>query len=377
MRSSSPATPGRAATVPPEPGSGARRARWLEAGPLAPFDLHAFYHGLGYAMGPEDAPILAWARADRPHISLGPHQDAAEELSLDASGRAGGMEVVRRETGGGTVYVDGDQWVYAFLVPRTWLRGRPVDLYGHLLPAVEATFARFGLSVSRRSRNDLWCGNRKIGGTGMATLGNALVLVGSFMLRFPAARFAAAVNSPSPAYRRFLAAALAEAVRGWDAFGKPPRAAPLKGAFRQAAARSLGWVVSPDRCSTEEVGAIREARHELRDPEWRWEPLGHRAVREGIKLKGDAFLTERAIPTLGRITVQTEGGRIRRLDLAGIDPARTAACTGLPLHAGLLAARLGGGEVGRRWAEAVVATAVQDDHAGATGHVADPADTRG
>ncbi|MFP4561629.1 MAG: biotin/lipoate A/B protein ligase family protein [Thiohalorhabdus sp.] len=336
-------------------------ARWLEGGRLAPFDLHAFYHGLAHAMAPGDAPIVAWVRPDRPHISLGPHQDAAEELSLDMTGRAAGLEVVRRETGGGAVYVDPDQWVYAFIVPRDWVRGRPTDLYGRVLPAVEATFARFGLAVESRARNDLWCGGRKIGGTGMATLGNALVLVGSFMLRFPAARFAAAVNCPSPAYRRFLAAGLAEGIGAWADVATPPAPNVLKNAFRHAVAGTLGWVVAPDACSAAETRAMGEADAELRDPDWLWEPQGRRAVREGIKLKGDAFLTERRVPGLGRVTVQTEDGRIRRLDLEGVDPARSAACAGLPPYPALLAARLGG-ERAMEWAEAVAATAVRDEH---------------
>ena len=268
--------------------------------------------------------------------------------------------MVRRETGGGSVLVDPDQWVYAFVVPRRTFPGRPTDLYARLLPAVAAAFARFGLRVERFGPNDLWCGGRKIGGTGMATLGESLVLVGSFLLRFDAARFAAALNCPSEAYRRFLAAGLAEAVAPWSAFAPEPRVNLLRHALRVGAARELGWVVAPDRPGGRERAAITEARAELLDPDWRWEPQGRRAVAGGLKLKGDSFLTEGRVPGVGRVTVQTEAGRIRRLAVEGVASDRSEACIGRPADAEGLA-----GCLGPEAAAAVAAVAVCSEEEGA------------
>jgi len=268
--------------------------------------------------------------------------------------------VVRRETGGGSVLVDPDQWVFAFVVPRRAFPGRPTELYARLLPAVTAAFAELGLAVERPGANDLWCGGRKIGGTGMATLGNALVLVGSFLLRFDAERFAAALNCPSAPFRRFLRQGLAEAVAPWAAHGPVPRANALRHALRTGAARALGWVVTPDRLRPDEAAAIAEARADLLDPDWRWEPLGRRAVAGGVKLKGDAFLTEADVAGVGRVTVQTEAGRIRRLDVAGQPPARLHACLGLAPQAGRLAPHLGAAA-----AAAVAEVAVCDEQQGA------------
>ncbi|MEF8792795.1 lipoate--protein ligase family protein [Thiohalorhabdus sp.] len=350
------------ATTAPNSRPPALRARWLDAGRLAPFDLHAFYHGIAYALNPGDDPVLIWGRADRAHISLGPHQDAATELALDGDGRAAGMEVVRRETGGGSVLVAPDQWVYAFVVPRRSCPGRPQDLYGQLLPAVETAYARFGLTVTRRGPNDLWCDDRKIAGTGMATMGEALVLVGSFLMGFDAERFAAAVDCPSPVFRRFLAAGLAEAVAPWTACAPPPGRNLLRCALRLGAARDLGWVVTPDRPGERERAAIAEARADLLDPDWRWERQGRRAVAEGIKLKADSFLTERTVSGVGRVTVQTEAGRIRRLEVAGVTPNRPASCIGLPVAREALA-----GCLGAEAAAAVAAVAVTSEGEGARG----------
>lgn len=349
--------PAKARAPTTTPGSSPAAARWLDAGSLAPFDLHAFYHGVAYAVSPDDDPVLIWGRADRAHISLGPHQDAGAELALDGAGRAAGMEVVRRETGGGSVLVDPDQRVFAFVVPRRAFRGRPTDLYARLLPAVQAAFARFGLIVARFGPNDLWCGGRKVGGTGMATLGEALVLVGSFLLRFDAGRFAAAVNCPSAVFRRFLGEGLAEAVAPWSALGPLPRDNALRHALRTGVARELGWVVTPDRPTAGEREAVAAARADLLDPEWRWEPLGRRAVTGGVKLKADAFLTEDRVPGVGRVTVQTEAGRVRRLAIEGRE---IAACAGEAPGSARMAGRLGP-EAGA----AVAAVAVCSEQEGA------------
>ncbi len=300
---------------------------------------------------------MVWVRPATAHISLGPHQDPGLELALDEEGRAGGLEVVRRETGGGSVYVDPDQWVYAIIVPRDRWRDRPTGIYARLLPAVEAAYAELGLTVARWGANDLRLGARKIGGTGMATLGSALVLVGSFPRRFPVDRFAAAVRCPSEVYRELLEAALAEAMTSLAEAGLAPAGNRLARAFRKGLVRTLGWVLRSDEPDPAERDAVRVARAELLDPEWRWESVGRRAVTEGIKLKGDAFLTERVVPGLGRVTVQTDSGRIRRLAVEGVAPERTAACRGAAVEGSALAGCLGGADA-RALAGAVVEVAV-------------------
>ena len=330
--------------------------RWLDGGMRSPLELHAFYHGLAAAQAASERPLVVWVRSSATHISLGAHQDAALELTLDAEGRAGGLPVVRRETGGGTVVVDPGQWVYAFIVPRHWHRGPPQALFSALLPVVAATYKRLGLAVERRRLNDLWHGQQKVAGTGMATIGRAHVLVGSFMPRFPAADFAAAVRCPSEAFRGFLEQGLRSAVAGWADLAPEPHPASLRRAFRTALVRHWAGRLVPDRPSEAEEAAIDEARTDLTDPDWLWEPQGRRAVAGGVKLKGDAFLTEGRPNGFGRVTVWTEAGRIRGLDAPGLTREALRAVEGRPAEAGALAAILG-----TEWAEAVAAVAVTVD----------------
>jgi len=66
------------------------------------------------------------------------------------------------------------------------------------------------------------------------------------------------------------------------------------------------------------------------------------------------------VPGVGRVTVQTEAGRIRRLDVAGVAPEDAAACAGEAPGGERLADRLGS-EV----AAAVAAVAVCSEEEGA------------
>lgn len=335
-------------------------ARWLALDTASAADLHAHYHGLAHAAAPGDPPLVLWARCTEPHICLGPHQDASAELALDGDGRAGGLPVLRREPGGGTVYVDGGQRVFAFVVPRARMPLRPHALFERLLPAVTAAYARLGLKVRRVGPNDLWAGFTKIGGTGAGTLGAAHVLVGSFLLEFPYNRFAEAVRCPSETFRGFLADGLREALAPWSAHGRPPEPEVLAAAFRSGLEDALGWRVRSDGPGEAERAAIAEARAELLDPDWLWDPVGRRAVAEGVKLKDDAYLTERAVPDLGRVTVQTLAGRIRRLDLAGPDAPDPVPAVGRAAEAESLAAVLP-----PPWARAVADVAVCDERTAA------------
>lgn len=87
------------------------RARWLDLGTVDPLHLHATVQGVAEAQGVDAAPLAIWARARRPHVCLGASQGADAELDLGACRRAG-IDIVRRPLGGGTVWVDDDQWCF-------------------------------------------------------------------------------------------------------------------------------------------------------------------------------------------------------------------------------------------------------------------------
>ena len=80
--------------------------RLLNLGEVSPIRSQAIYHGVAYAMGPDDPDTITLMRPSAPYVCIGHHQDAATEVDLEYCAEAG-LAVYRREVGGGAVYLDG------------------------------------------------------------------------------------------------------------------------------------------------------------------------------------------------------------------------------------------------------------------------------
>lgn len=258
------------------------RARLIDLGLVSGRDLHAAYAAVAQCMGDGDPPAVVWARATA-HVSIGRHQSRKAELAAELE-----VPAVRRPLGGGCVWIDPDQYCYALVVPRAWLRGRPADWVEWALGPACTTYAVFGLPVERLQQ-DLWCRGRKIAGSGLASIGRAVVIGSSFLYRFPAERFARVVASPSEAFRTWLVEELVEAVSDWTREGEPPGGEALLEAFRDACGERLGWRLERACLSGEERSALVCALEEEDEP---WCEPPRRAVAHGLKLNAARFLVE-------------------------------------------------------------------------------------
>ena len=277
------------------------RARVIDLGLLQPARFHATYAGLAWALEADAPPVLLWGRS-RSHISLG-QSEARAVLSPDAD-----VPVVRRPLGGGAVWVDEQQHCYVLIAPLAHVPRRPADWFEWGLRPAIATYRRFGLHVERVEQ-DLWLGGRKIAGSGAATLGRCAVLASSFLMRFPAHRFARCVRAPSSAYRAWLAAGLARTMTDWESHQRPPRAAALARVFRRAVREELGWPLVRSMLNGRERMLCCAMLHEMTGEE----PAAVReAVPDGIKLNARSFLAE----------TRCEAGTMRTLTVGGAVIAR-------------------------------------------------------
>jgi len=280
-------------------------ARFLDIGLLEPLAFHATYTGIAEAQQRDAAPVVAWGRST-PHISLGQSQDRRLELAADLD-----VPVITRPLGGGVVWIDEAQHCLILVAPRALAPQRPADWFEWGLAPVVATYRRFGLQAVRREQ-DIWLAGRKIAGSGAATIGQSAVFASSFLLRFPAGKFARCIHSASPGFHDWLAAGLRQAMTDWQSHQPPPAAAELQRVFRSEVERAFGWRLSDSGLGRAELAARDAALGELADPE----PSGRRQVADGIKLNAATFLTERRSGLCIERSLSVDGVVIRRCSTA-------------------------------------------------------------
>lgn len=285
-------------------------ARWLDLGTLDPCSLHATVQGVAEAQTDDSVPVLVWARAAAPHVCLGASQGAEAELDVDACQRSR-LQIVRRALGGGTVWVDGDQQGFFFILPRVCSSSDRARFFAQALAPALATYRDYGLDVAAVGRGDLWLGARKILGSGAATINRADVLGSSFLLRFPVARFAATLRCPSTGYRQWLEEELRGAMTAWTEHAPAPSPEELAQCFRHHVEATYGWTLRDDGVTDRERELSAAATSEVADV---FDGPQRGLIPDGVKLNHDTYLLE-SRTDVGWARVVLRAGRIHRIAL--------------------------------------------------------------
>ena len=133
----------------------------------------------------------------RPSALIGVHQYLSHEIKLDYC-RAHGIEVGRRITGGGSLYLDEGQIGWELVFARATFG--PLDLAQVTRRVCEA-FAlglnKLGVPAHYRPRNDIEVEGRKISGTGGFFDGDLIFYQGTLLIDFDASKIAACLNVPA------------------------------------------------------------------------------------------------------------------------------------------------------------------------------------
>ncbi len=132
-----------------------------------------------------------------PSVLIGRHQILSHEINLDyCLGR--GIEVGRRITGGGGLYLDQNQIGWELVFDRNLLRFSDLgDAARHICEAAALGLNKLGVPARYRPRNDIEVDGRKISGTGGFFDGNVLFYQGTLLIDFDPETMSAALRVPS------------------------------------------------------------------------------------------------------------------------------------------------------------------------------------
>lgn len=133
----------------------------------------------------------------RPSALIGIHQYLSHEIKRDYC-RAHGIEVGRRITGGGSLYLDEGQIGWELVFDRATFGSLDLaELTRRICEAFALGLNKLGVPARYRPRNDLEVDGRKISGTGGFFDGNLIFYQGTLLIDFDASKIAACLNVPA------------------------------------------------------------------------------------------------------------------------------------------------------------------------------------
>ncbi|HUI15427.1 MAG TPA: biotin/lipoate A/B protein ligase family protein [Xanthobacteraceae bacterium] len=133
----------------------------------------------------------------RPSVLIGIHQYLSQEVKIGYC-RAHGIEIGRRITGGGSLYLDEGQIGWELVFDRaTFGPFNLAEVTRRICEACALGLNKLGVPARYRPRNDLEVDGRKISGTGGFFDGNLIFYQGTLLIDFDAGRIAACLNVPA------------------------------------------------------------------------------------------------------------------------------------------------------------------------------------
>ncbi len=295
-----------------------RSVKLVDLGTVPAVRSQTCYHAAAYAMTETTPDTIIVVSPAEPYVCVGFHQDVDKEVDREYC-RARGWPVLRREVGGGAVYLDRDQIFVQWVFRPSSLPGDVAERFRAYVEPLVRTYRKLGIEAEYRPVNDVHVRGRKIGGTGAARIGPAEVIVGSFMLDFDRAAMSRVLRVSSEKMRDKVFQGLRDYMTtARDELGGLVDRERLKALYAETCAECLGADIVPGRWTEEEEVKARELDLLFLSPDW-LEQAGARR-RPGVKIHEDVHVRESEFKAPGgliRIAVRVNRSRIDDVSISG------------------------------------------------------------
>jgi len=294
------------------------KVRLLDFHETSPLRSQAVYHAAGYAMTADSPDTIILVSSNRPYVCIGYHQDLEKEVDL-AYCQAHDLPVLRREVGGGAVYLDDGQMFTQWVFQRGRLPATLEERFAlYVRPLVE-TYQALGIAAYHRPINDIHVAGKKIGGTGAAQMGQAEIVVGSLMFDFDKATMARVLKVASEKMRDKIFESLEQYMTTMrEQLGERPDRQRVKELYMRRCEEALGVEIYEGTWTEAEEAMAAEIDERFLSPEWLYQTGGLRQV--GVKIHEDVRVVEAALKAPGgliRVTVRLRQGHIDDLSFSG------------------------------------------------------------
>jgi len=260
-----------------------------------------------------------------PAALLGYHQSVEQELNVDFC-RSHGVEIQRRVTGGGAIYMDESVLGWELYLAKSDLGSPDMAAISRRICEVAArAVSAFGVRATYRPLTDIEVDGRKIAGTGGVFDGNALLYQGTLLLDFDIERMLRCLRLPAEMLSpEAIAGARARIVNLRELLGVVPPLEKIKHRIASEFATELGVELEPGELYPQEVRLFREALKEIDSAEWVnmvQKPRSELPIVEGAHRLGGGVLR-------AAVAYDRPGARIKQVCFSGdffVYPPRTVA----------------------------------------------------
>lgn len=301
--------------------------RFIDAGRVSALRSQTLYHALAYAKTAAVPDTVVLSTPNEPYVCTGYHRSPATEIDL-AYCAAARLPVIRRETGGGTVYIDDRQLFVQWIFDPARLPRKVESRFRLFCQPLIETYQFFGIPAFFFPPNDVHVRNRKIVGTGAGAIGNAEVVTGNFLFDFDPAPMAALLRHPSDSFRRLTLEGMEKYMSSFrQALKNPPDPEAVKKVYREKCEAALGAAFEPGSFTAGELDWMERLDAQFGSADWLAEtPAGPQALQR-VKIHANVWVSEITVPGADgpfRITLRTKGNRIDAIALgsnSGLLPA--------------------------------------------------------
>ncbi len=227
-------------------------------------------------------------------VLVGFHQCVQEEVRVDYC-RTHGIEINRRNTGGGAIFFDENQLGWEVLCDKAFFNVTLPDLslFRRLCLPVVSALGFLGLRAEFRPRNDIEINGKKISGTGGTESDDAFLFQGTMLVDFDVDTMLKALRIPVEKLKAKEIDSVKDRVTclGWE-LGAVPALEAIKAAVRRGFEQHLGIRLAPGGLLPEEEDLFRRKLPHYRSAQWidQVQPVHQRHGSLQAAFKSDAGL---------------------------------------------------------------------------------------
>lgn len=264
--------------------------RFIDAGTVSGFRSQSIYHGLGYAQTAHTPNTVVLATPGTPYMCIGFFQDVENELDV-AFCQANGLPVIRRETGGGAVYIDKDQLFIQWIFQQSSLPPRVDQRFQLFVKPLIETYKFFGINAYYHPINDVHVNGKKIVGTGAGTIGEGEIVTGNIMFNFNYDTMINAINVPNDAFREAVRRNMKQFLThmNMELVGAPT-VEEVKEVYKQKCAQVLGVNLVDGEFTQLELEKMEQVEAKFKQDKWLFQTKRKAPLSKLFKIHSDLWI---------------------------------------------------------------------------------------